>query len=75
MNHNLSITVIFELFKMFNTWKIEVIAREIGFSKRIIVLISATFFKTFTICNWSAHDVTIDIKELRCQYKYAKQSG
>ena len=67
MNYSLSITVIYELIKVFSTWQIEAVAKTIKFVKRNRGLMAVTFLKAFTICIWDAHDVTLDIIAGKCE--------
>lgn len=54
-NPNLSIAVILKIIKLFTSWQIEEVAKEVGFTQRKRGLTANTFFKVFTVGAWSLH--------------------
>lgn len=62
----ISITVIFQLIKFFTTWKVEEMAREVGFTKRDKGLKANTFLKAFTAGVWGLHEITLDLLANEC---------
>jgi len=65
-NPNLSIAVILKIIKLFTSWQIEEVAKEVGFTQRKRGLTANTFFKVFTVGAWSLHEITLETLASKC---------